>query len=351
MNEYRFEASEQRRRQNVPPKSEKQPVKTNSLLNVLTMQAIVCVVMAIFLILTHTFFPTAWSAVRRRYVAMASQQVEVTGVFKSIKQKAEGFFSSFKPLPANSSKPAVNSATPSTGSGNNTTSTGAQNSSHTESVSSKDNAISVTSKGVTSDVSSQTTSSSSATGSGVVTSTTADKGSDASKSGKTLAANPLGAGGEENPVKMVNGHMLPPDNATFAPVFCTAKITVPLSSYSPSDGFGYRIHPISKEMDFHTALDLAAPAGTPIHAALSGTVTRAESSATLGNFIEIDHGNGVVTRYGHCSELIAQKGMVVRQGEVIAKVGSTGVSTGNHVHFAIIIDGKYVDPSWIMPHD
>lgn len=96
----------------------------------------------------------------------------------------------------------------------------------------------------------------------------------------------------------------------------------------------------------HNGVDLAAPHGTSITAADTGVVTYAGwNSGGYGNLVIIDHGNGIETYYGHCSEVLVQKGAVIEQGELIAKVGSTGRSTGNHLHFEIRVNGSPVNPT------
>ena len=97
-------------------------------------------------------------------------------------------------------------------------------------------------------------------------------------------------------------------------------------------------------MGAHTGLDIAAPKGTSIKAAASGTVIHAGWKGSLGNLVIISHGNGVQTYYGHCSKLIAKVGQKVSQGQVIAKVGSTGNSTGNHLHFEVRKNGVLYNP-------
>lgn len=94
----------------------------------------------------------------------------------------------------------------------------------------------------------------------------------------------------------------------------------------------------------HTGLDIAAPYATPIKAAAGGTVTFAGRKGSLGNLVVITHGNGVQTYYGHCSSLVATVGQTVSQGQVIAKVGSTGNSTGNHLHLEIRVNGSSINP-------
>lgn len=141
-----------------------------------------------------------------------------------------------------------------------------------------------------------------------------------------------------------------PANATLAPVVYTGTPVFPLEedAYRLSSPFGFRTHPISGGLDFHTGVDLAAPEGTRIFAVEDGTVIESRYDDAYGNFVKIDHGNGYYTYYGHCSERIAQKGMRVRGGDVIALVGSTGNSTGNHLHFGVITKGLYVNPAYLF---
>lgn len=108
--------------------------------------------------------------------------------------------------------------------------------------------------------------------------------------------------------------------------------------------FGYRKHPIYGSSNMHTGLDIAAPKGTNILAAADGVVISAGYAGSYGNMIMVDHGGGIVTLYAHSSALVAKKGAKVTRGTVIAKVGTTGASTGNHLHFEVRVNGKYVDP-------
>lgn len=108
--------------------------------------------------------------------------------------------------------------------------------------------------------------------------------------------------------------------------------------------FGRRIDPFNGTSAMHTGLDFQAPTGTPIHAAAGGVVITKEYHHAYGNMVEIDHGNGLVTRYAHASELLASRGDVVKRGEVIARVGSTGRSTGPHLHFEVLLQGVHQDP-------
>lgn len=109
--------------------------------------------------------------------------------------------------------------------------------------------------------------------------------------------------------------------------------------------FGYRHNPFGPGMDFHPGLDIGAPMGTTISAAAGGTVIQAGWYGGYGNFIVIDHGGGVSTGYGHCSQIFVAAGQTVQRGQAIGAVGSTGASTGPHLHFEVRVDGKPVDPA------
>lgn len=111
-----------------------------------------------------------------------------------------------------------------------------------------------------------------------------------------------------------------------------------------SDEYGNRMHPILGVEKFHNGIDLAASTGTPILAAYDGDVVAADYSGSMGNYIMIDHGSGLYTIYMHCSALYVSKGQSVSKGQNIAAVGSTGRSTGPHLHFSVRLNGNYVSP-------
>lgn len=111
-----------------------------------------------------------------------------------------------------------------------------------------------------------------------------------------------------------------------------------------SDDYGNRTHPILGTQQFHNGVDMAAPSGSPILAAYDGEVVAADYSASMGNYIMINHGDGLITIYMHASSLSVSKGQTVVRGEEIGKVGSTGRSTGPHLHFSVRKDGNYVSP-------
>jgi len=110
--------------------------------------------------------------------------------------------------------------------------------------------------------------------------------------------------------------------------------------------FGNRADPIIHgKIAFHSGIDFAAPIGTPVYASAGGKVIFAGSRTAYGNVVEIDHGAGIVTRYAHTSQVLVEKDQIVMPGDIIAKVGSTGRSTGAHLHFEILKDGKFVNPN------
>lgn len=111
-----------------------------------------------------------------------------------------------------------------------------------------------------------------------------------------------------------------------------------------SDEYGWRMHPTLHVEKFHNGLDLAAPGGSPILAAYDGTVVAAAYSSSMGNYIMIDHGDNLYTIYMHASALYVSSGQNVVKGQKIAAVGTTGRSTGNHLHFGVRLNGEYVSP-------
>ncbi len=111
-----------------------------------------------------------------------------------------------------------------------------------------------------------------------------------------------------------------------------------------SSQFGYRNDPFTGEREYHKGVDVAGKDGSDIIAAASGVVTWSGPRYGYGNLVEINHGNGYVTRYGHCKEVLFKVGDTVQKGDTIALLGNTGRSTGPHLHYEVIVDGKTVDP-------
>jgi murein DD-endopeptidase MepM/ murein hydrolase activator NlpD len=118
----------------------------------------------------------------------------------------------------------------------------------------------------------------------------------------------------------------------------------PMESASLGSVFGWRIDPISGTSALHTGLDFPAEPGTPIYSAAGGVVVTQEFHPQYGSMLEIDHGNDLITRYAHASRVHAKKGDLIKRGQRIADVGTTGRSTGPHLHFEVLVQGVPQDP-------
>ncbi len=125
----------------------------------------------------------------------------------------------------------------------------------------------------------------------------------------------------------------------------------PTQSGYISSSYGNRIHPISGKRSFHKGIDFAAPSGSDVLAAADGLVIKSSRRAGYGMLVEIEHGNGYITRYAHNKSSAVKSGDHVKQGQKIASVGSTGNSTGPHVHFEILQDGNSINPyTYVKAH-
>lgn len=141
---------------------------------------------------------------------------------------------------------------------------------------------------------------------------------------------------KEELVKMALRGENPPSNATWLE---------PVSGYTITSAFGYRKAPTAGASTYHQGIDMACPSGTPIYATRSGTVTRASYQAGgAGYYVSINHGDGFASIYMHMTRYVVSQGQSVSQGQLIGYVGSTGVSTGPHLHFGISYGGTYVNP-------
>lgn len=118
----------------------------------------------------------------------------------------------------------------------------------------------------------------------------------------------------------------------------SGRLAAPVSALNVTSGFGPRWGRT------HLGVDLGMPSGSPVSAADAGNVIFAGYCGSYGNLVKVDHGNGMITYYAHCSKLLVRQGQAVEKGTVIAEVGSTGNSTGPHLHFEVRIDGENVDP-------
>lgn len=135
------------------------------------------------------------------------------------------------------------------------------------------------------------------------------------------------------------------EDSGLLPSYDGGKFAWPCPEYTRiSSDYGMRIHPVYGVEMFHYGIDMAAAAGTPILAAYDGKVTSAGYSSSMGNYVLIDHGDELYTIYMHASALYVSSGEIVIRGEKIAAVGTTGTSTGNHLHFGVRVGGSYVNP-------
>lgn len=150
----------------------------------------------------------------------------------------------------------------------------------------------------------------------------------------------FGAGGED---------LLPStDKASFAPLTVTGTFHKPVEYTRITSKYGYRVNPVTNEYGFHSGLDMAAPEGTPIYAAFSGTVETVSESNGLGKYLILTHNNGLQTIYCHCSAILVDAGSKINGGEKIAEVGATGQATGPHLHLEVLLNGMRYDPAWLL---
>ena len=162
----------------------------------------------------------------------------------------------------------------------------------------------------------------------------ADNGSDSEENTENL-----GKGSSELDVKAYK--------MSFSPYYTTMSAFMPVSG-RVSSPFGRREDPFTGEPSLHSGLDIAAAQGSPISAAFYGTVTKVGEDDIAGKYIRLTHADGLETFYCHCSEILAPMNAVIRQGETIALVGSTGMATGPHLHFEVRINGLKYDPARLL---
>lgn len=140
------------------------------------------------------------------------------------------------------------------------------------------------------------------------------------------------------------------EKADFSPVFLTVNIAKPIEKGYISSYFGYRVSPITKKYSLHKGIDIPADANTEIFAVYDGVIKKAEYNSINGNYIIIKHSDSLITTYNHCNKLLVKNGDKVRKGECIALVGKTGCATGNHLHFEMILNDKYINPLWVLDY-
>lgn len=132
------------------------------------------------------------------------------------------------------------------------------------------------------------------------------------------------------------------------PAEAKGTLAQPLTSIKPTSGFGFRVDPLGRGQMMHTGQDFAIACGTDVFASAAGTVTESGPNSYHGNRVVVDHGNGLKTTYNHLSGVLVKAGEAVERGGLIAKSGSTGNSTGCHLHFEVVVNENFVDPvGWL----
>ena len=126
------------------------------------------------------------------------------------------------------------------------------------------------------------------------------------------------------------------------------SLCLPVLNAEISSDYGARNNPITHSYETHKGLDLSAEMGSEIYAAADGVVKIAQKSSSYGNYLVIDHGEGLETLYAHCSKLNVNAGDTVKRSQVVANVGNTGQSTRPHLHFEVILNGKNLNPNWLI---
>ncbi|GHV07957.1 hypothetical protein FACS1894217_09660 [Clostridia bacterium] len=141
--------------------------------------------------------------------------------------------------------------------------------------------------------------------------------------------------------------MSAPTNVDFTRYTLSFAYTSPVAGVK-SSGFGYRMHPIKNELLFHYGTDFGANQGTPIVSFADGTVSAAGKATAFGNYVMVAHADGLTSVYAHCLKVVVKKGAAVKKGQKIAEVGSTGLSTGAHLHFELRRGSTILDPQYYL---
>lgn len=141
------------------------------------------------------------------------------------------------------------------------------------------------------------------------------------------------------------------EKADFSPVCLTVNFINPLDNINISSNFGYRTSPITYKYSLHTGLDIASPENSAIYAVYDGIVEKADYNNVRGYYVIIRHSDSLKTTYNHCNKLLVKENQKVKQGSKIALVGATGYATGNHLHYEVMLNNKYVNPIWVLENE
>lgn len=268
----------------------KEKTKTDYLVRLILLQSVLCIVVVSGVFLVSKVSPTAYAKMREDYLCIMQKDMSAGEMLEQLKDTADFVFK-----PSESAEAAM--------SANVATETSAEK-------------ITVDSFEVTSD-----------------------------ETGETVAVGEIiqngSGGGDIENLEAVKG-------TSFAPYYVSVEPVIPVKDARITSRFGYRTNPVSGNYGFHTGLDLAAAEGTPVSAAFYGRVAETGESDVWGKYVLLEHSDEFATYYCHLSEIFVSEDAVIRQGEIIGLVGSTGWSTGPHLHFEVRINGVRVDPEKLL---
>ncbi len=285
---FRFtdEDEPQKKSRSKPPKPK---TKTDCLVRLILLQCVLCVLIVSGVFIVSKVSPTAYAKIREDYQRIMQKDMSAGEMLEQLKDTADYVFN-----PSESAKPAFSANVA------------------TESSAEK---IKINSFEVTSD-----------------------------ETGESVAVGEIingSGGGDIESQEAVKG-------TSFARYYVSVDPVLPVKGARITSRFGYRTNPVSGNYGFHTGLDLAAAQGTPISAVFYGRVVETGESDVWGKYVLMEHSDGLATYYCHLSEIYVEEKAVIRQGETIGLVGSTGWSTGPHLHFEVRIDGIRVDPEKLL---
>ena len=267
----------------------KKKTKTDYLVRLILLQSVICVLIVSGVFLASKVSPTAYAKMREDYRKIMQNDMSASEMLEQLKDTADFVFK-----PSESAEPAFSANVA------------------TESSAEK---ITVNSFDVTSD-----------------------------ETGETVAVGEIingSGGGDIESKEAVKG-------TSFAPYYVSVDPVLPVKNARITSRFGYRTNPVSGNYGFHTGLDLAAAEGTPVSAAFYGKIVETGESDVWGKYVLMEHSEGLSTYYCHLSEIYVEENAVIRQGETVGLVGSTGWSTGPHLHFEVRINGVRVDPERLL---
>ena len=285
---FRFADEDEPRRN----KSSKPKTKTDYLIRLVLLQCLLCVLIVSGVFVASKISPSAFEKIREDYIGIMNKDMSAGEIVEQIKGAADLVFKPADSVPASSDNIET----------------------HTQQAEISED-ITVEEFEVTSD-----------------------------ETGETVAVGEIveGSGGGDIEAKEAA------KGTSFAPYFVSVDPVLPVKNARITSRFGYRTNPVSGKYGFHTGLDLAADEGTPVSAAFYGRVVETGSSDVWGNYVLLEHSEGLRTYYCHLHEIYASEGAVIRQGETIGSVGSTGWSTGPHLHFEVRINGVRVNPELLL---